>query len=189
MKYCYYILLFPDLCLSLSEWKDVATMVGIFVAVPGGLFAAYKTIQEIRKSYEQKAEEGRQRERDEKLKRIEFTLAQHRRLFDDPVLYSVLCLIDGDGAQLKAESMWDAKRKFITFFEEIALLVNSGEINIDVALYMFGYYAYKARTGKNFACGIALEPRYWRLFFDFADKAEKYLAQTTALTSVGDLKI
>lgn len=84
MGYCVY---FTGVCMSLSEWKDVATIVGIYVAVPGGLFAAFKTWQEIRKGWQQ-------REREEKLKRIDFTLAQHRRLFDDPVLYSVLCLID-----------------------------------------------------------------------------------------------
>ena len=68
-----------------------------------------------------------------KLKRTEFFLDQHRRLFDDAALYSVLCLIDADKAELAKEEMWHAKRKFLTFIEEIALLVCSEQINRDVA--------------------------------------------------------
>lgn len=163
-----YCLPFTPLCFAISEWKEIATIIAAIVTVPSALFAAYKTYQEIKKS-------RMQREREERLKRTEFTLVQHRRLFDDPVLYSVLCLIDNDDPRLKEVAMWDAKRKFITFFEEIELLVNSGDINMNVAYYMFGYYAKCALEGVNFKIGIDLQPKYWGLYFKFVADSGAYL--------------
>jgi hypothetical protein len=163
-----YCLPFISWCFTISEWREIATIIATVVTVPGALFAAYKTYQEIKK--------GRvQREKDQQLKRTEFTLAQHRRLFDDPTLYSVLSLIDGDDPKLKDAAMWDAKRKFITFFEEIELLVSSGNISENVAYYMFGYYAKRALEGDNFKIGIELRPEYWGLFFKFTADADEYL--------------
>lgn len=67
--------------------------------------------------------------------------------------------------------MWDAKRKLLVFFEEIALLIRSKQIDRDVALYMFGYYSLCARHGENFMIGINAEREYWALFFEFSDAA------------------
>lgn len=85
--------------------------------------------------------------------------------------------------------MWDSKRKFLTFIEEIALLVNSGEIRREVAMYMFGYYACCARSGSNFSVGIALDHKYWRLFFSFSDEAKIYLSSGVGSKGVSDLKL
>lgn len=170
-----YCAFFSSPCFSVADWKDIALTIATYVAIPGAIFAAWKTFQEINKSLEQRATELQ-------LKRVDFTLTQHRRLFDDPVLYSVLCLIDSDHPQLRDESMWDAKRKFLTFFEEIALLVNSKYIDSDVAFYMFGYYAKCAYEGINFKEGICLKPEYWGLFFDFVKKADNYLKSAASST-------
>jgi hypothetical protein len=143
-------------------------MFAAYVAAPGAIFTAYKTYQELKKSQIEKQKE-------QLLKRIEFTLDQHRRLFDDEVLYSVLSLIDADDEKLAQKDMWDSKRKFITFFEEIALLVKSEQIDKNVAYYMFGYYAKCAKEGKNFQVGIHLDEKYWGLFFNFADESNKFL--------------
>ncbi len=70
--------------------------------------------------------------------------------------------------------MWDKKRKFLTFFEEIALLVESKQIQPDVAYYMFGYYARCAREGTNFAEGIDVSTAHWGLFFKFTDAATEF---------------
>jgi len=163
-----YCMPYSSWCFAITEWKDIATIIAAIVAVPGALIAAWKTFQEIKK--------GRiQREKEQQLKRTEFTLAQHRRLFDDSTLYSVLCLIDSDDLKLKNQDMWDAKRKFLTFFEEIELLVGSGDSNKNVAYYMFGYYAKCALDGNNFKEGINLKPEYWGLFFKFVADANEYL--------------
>jgi hypothetical protein len=99
----------------------------------------------------------------------------HRRLYDDPTLYSVLQLVDGDQEALRNATMWNPKRKFLTFVEEIVLLINSGYINKETAMYMFGYYAAVAHRGENFRCGLAYSPEAWGLFMRFAEEAEDYL--------------
>ena len=164
----------------MSDWKDAATIAGTLVGVPGVLFAAYKTWREVQRSHEQRQSELEQREREHQLKRAEFTLAQHRRLFDDPALSSVMRILDEDEAGLMDVAMWEPKRKFLTFFEELILLINSGYVAKETALYMFGYYATRAHRGENFRVGIDYRPEYWNLFMAFAEEAEQYLASPTA---------
>jgi hypothetical protein len=175
-------------CLSLSDWKDVASILGTTIAVPSVLFAAYKTYKEVQRSREQRQSELEQKTRDHLLRRTEFTLAQHRRLFDDPVLASVLRLIDGDPVELRKDALWDSKRKFLTFFEELALLVNSGHVDKHVAYYMFGYYAICAHRGINFQHGIQYDKKYWGLFMSFAEDAEHYL-QGSKINEVDQLRM
>ena len=176
------------LCLSLGDWKEIASALGTLVAIPGVLFAAYKALQEIKRSRDQKASELEQRRLEHQLKRVEFTLSQHRRLFDDSTLSSVLRILDGDSVKLRDPNMWEPKRKFLTFFEEIALLIKSGYITKEVAYYMFGYYAVCAHRGVNFKYGIAYEPEYWNLFMQFAEDAEKFLC-TPAAKDVSSIRL
>lgn len=171
-----------SLCMNTSEWKDVLSIVGVVLGVPGLIFAAVKTLREVRRLTEQRAAETEQRSREHQLKRAEFTLAKHRRLFDDPVLYSVLQVLDGDQDGLRPIEMSNPKRKFLTFFEELVLLIDSGFISKDVALYMFGYYAVWAHRGKYFQHGIAYAVENWGLFMRFAEEAEAYLDSPVART-------
>ena len=179
--------------MTLSDWKDVASIAGTVIAVPGVLFAAYKTWREVQRigeqrlidnekrtrelelSRAQRETELEQRAQEHQLRRSEFTLAQHRRLFDDQDLKMVLRYLDGDQAQLATADLVQAKRKFLTFCEELILLRNSGYISHDVALYMFGYYAFAAHSGRNFRWGIAYNETSWGLFMSFAEEAGSYL--------------
>ena len=181
--------------LTLSDWKDIAAVIGTIVAVPGVLFAAYKTWREVERITEQREQENEkrrqeseraqaqklaeleQRQLEHQLRRTEFTLAQHRRLFDDPDLRLVLNFLDGDQPDLATPELIQAKRKFLTFFEELVLLRNSGYISQSVALYMFGYYAYAAHIGQNFKFGISYTRTNWGLFMDFADEAAAYVGK------------
>jgi hypothetical protein len=159
----------------MADWAVWWQALGIISALFFGAAGFYKVIVELRRLNETRLKETEDRETAAKLKRTEFFLDQHRRLFDDEALYSVLCLIDDDDKSLAAHDMWDKKRKLLTFFEEIALLVYSNQIDARVAYYMFGYYAICAKNGKNFADGINLDPRYWGLFYKFTDDASKFL--------------
>jgi hypothetical protein len=118
-------------CFSISEWKDIILSVAATIAVPSAIFTAVKTFSELKKQNEE-------RRKERELKSIEFTLQQHRRLFDDKDLFSVLSLIDNDDQKLANLEIWDAKRKLLVFFEELQLLINSEKINRDVAYYLFG---------------------------------------------------
>lgn len=192
-----YCVALTALCMTLSDWKDAASIVGTIVAVPGVLFAAYKTWREVQRIGEQRSldsekrtheverarvqreAELEQRTQEHQLRRSEFTLAQHRRLFDDPDLKLVLRYLDGDQAELATAGLVQAKRKFLTFFEELILLRNSGYISPEVALYMFGYYALAAHVGSNFMWGINYDATNWSLFMGFAEEARKFLAADT----------
>ncbi|WP_201747267.1 hypothetical protein [Glaciimonas sp. PCH181] len=153
----------------MSDWKDFWQCLGIAVTIAIGLIGVKKVFVELKRIKEQREKEISDQKSALKLKKTDFFLDQHRRLFDNPELYEILCLIDSDAPQLADESMWDKKRKFLTFFEEIAFLVRSDYIDASLAFYMFGYYTQRAQTGKNFSIGINLSPMYWKLFYDFVN--------------------
>lgn len=163
-----------DYCRTMAEWAVYWQALGVMAALVFGAIGLYKIYHELKRLNEQRAKDQHDKETGAKLKRTEFFLAQHRRLFDDEALYSVLCLIDADKAELAHVTMWNAKRKFLTFIEEIALLVRSEQIKKDVALNMFGYYASRARSGKNFSIGINPSRQHWSLFYWFADEADQF---------------
>lgn len=151
-------------------WQAIASVAAIVFGIAG-----LKKIQiELSRINEQREQEANDRHTEETLKRTEFFLDQHRRLFDNKDLYEVLCLIDGDDPRLADQSMWDKKRKLLTFFEEIALLVSSKHIKEDIACYMFGYYIQKALGGKNFQSGINPSPENWGALYRFSEKIDLY---------------
>lgn len=163
-----------DHCLTMAEWAVYWQALGVLAALVFGAIGLYKIYHELRRLNEQREKDQHDKENNAKLKRTEFFLSQHRRLFDDETLYLVLGMLDADKEELAKENMWDAKRKFLTFIEEIALLVNSEQINKEVALNMFGHYARCARYGRNFSVGIRPQREHWSLFYWFTDEADKF---------------
>jgi hypothetical protein len=161
-----------DYCRTMAEWAVHWQALGVVAAVFFGVFGLYKIYRELKRLNEQREKEQQDKETSARLKRTEFFLNQHRRLFDDETLFSVLALIDENRSELAKVEMHNAKRKFLTFIEEIALLVQSGQINKDVALYMFGYYARLARRSTNFEVGVNPSREHWSLFYWFTDEAE-----------------
>ena len=154
-------------CMLMSEWaahwQGFGVAIGLILAI-GGL---WKFLIEFRRYKKQK-------ENEESLRRTEFFLSQHRRLFDDPDLSWVMSNIDGDYPALREEKNWDKNRKFLTFIEEIEFLIRASKIREDSACYMFGYYAICARGGDNFKYGIDMSRTHWRVFYDFCDRYEKF---------------
>lgn len=134
----------------------------------------FKILVELKAIKEQKAKQLESEEKNAQLLRTEFFLQQHRRLFDDEDLTDVLSKIDNDDVDLAAPGMHDKKRKFLAYLEEMALLTQSGQINQEVAMYMFGYYARAALEGSNFAIGIRMDESNWGLLFKFKREADQY---------------
>ena len=64
------------------------------------------------------------------------------------------------------------KQLFLGFYEEIALLVNTGLMNKHAAHYMFSYYAIRCWNSPDFWCGMDRESRFWRLFRNFVKEME-----------------
>jgi hypothetical protein len=162
-------------CKLMTEWAVYWQAIGTIAAVVFGVAGLWKIYQELRRLNEQREKDIVDKEVSAKLERTKFFLDQHRRLFDNPELYEVLCLIDDDNPKLAQIEMADKKRKFLTFLEEIALLVSSKQIDESVAYYMFGYYATCVKKGKNFAADIDTSKVYWELFYRFAENAEIYV--------------
>ena len=169
-----YCMVLVDVCLTMVEWGASWQALGVIAMIVFGTVGLYKIYQELRRLDEQRFKDIQDKEVAARLKRTEFFLAQHRRLFDDRDLSEILSLVDSDDIRLADELMWDKKRKLMAFFEEIALLVRSDQVDEHAAYYMFGYYAYCAMYGDNFNVGINICPEYWGLFFEFATKAKTY---------------
>lgn len=161
----------------MSEWGVYWQALSVIATAIVGGVGIYKIYHELNRLTEQRNSEQTSKDNADKLKRTEFFLAQHRRLFDDKDLYEILCLIDSDSPALASHALWDKKRKFLTFIEEIALLVRSKQINHEVAYYMFGYYACCAMYGYHFNIGLIISPEHWGLFYEFTQSAEIYLSE------------
>jgi hypothetical protein len=164
-------------CRTMAEWGVYWQALAAICAIGVGAAGLFKIYRELQRLVEQRETEINDRANAAHLKRIEFFIDQHRRLFDDQDLYSVLCLIDDDDPKLATDAtMPDKKRKFLTYLEEIALLVRAEQIEVEVAQYMFGYYVVKTLEGKNFAWGIDTSRKYWGLLYEFATGAKLYMA-------------
>jgi hypothetical protein len=97
-----------------------------------------------------------------------------RKRFKDNKDFIMICnYLENDDAKLK-EIDFSLKRDFIGFFEELALLLNSGLIKKYVALNMFGYYALDCDSSKNF----------WEGY----DRGENHTYITTFENFIDDMK-
>ncbi|CAB3738131.1 hypothetical protein LMG1873_05459 [Achromobacter piechaudii] len=170
-----------DRCMPMADWSSLWSSLGTLgtlvfgtIGAVAAILGVHKVLIELRNLKEQKVRESGIRAEELALKRTQFFLAQHRRLFEDPDLASVLQHLDGDGDALATPEMADKNRKFLTFIEEIALLVNSSQIKPEVAFYMFGWYARCARNGSNFNENIDTSEAHWAIFQAFADDSAAY---------------
>jgi hypothetical protein len=103
--------------------------------------------------------------------RVEQFLTMRSR-FKDNEHFSALCeLLDAEeDADGLADYSYRAKRDLVGFFEELALMVNSEVLRLDVVHYMFGHYIIRCRKSKAFWSNMAPGDPYWAQFMDFADQ-------------------
>jgi hypothetical protein len=166
-----YCIPFTQVCDTITYWTMIIQLLGASTTLIVSIFGIYKIVVEIKKI-------SNDREKSVLLDRTKFFLEQHRRLFDNSELFEVLKLIDGDNpSRLSAPDMYDKKRKFLAFFEEIELLVSSNLINQDVAYYMFGYYAKTARELSVFWDGLDPAEEHWIKYYNFVKGYEKSKAK------------
>lgn len=140
--------------MSLSDWKDLATIVGAVVA----FVTLLKGVIEYTKQGAQK--------------RAEHFIEMRKRLKENLTFKQICALTEGNDEQLKKLQFSD-KRDFLGFFEEVALMVNSGLIKKEVAHYMFGYYALRCWESDSFWMGVNRDSPYWALFKDFATQMKE----------------
>ena len=103
-------------------------------------------------------------------KRADLFIAMRKRFKENLVFKDIASLLEDD---LDSLSSYDFKEKrdYAGFFQEIAIMMNSGLISRNVTHYMFGYFAVKCLTSKNFwdvPTKFDPEEHYWMVFRNFA---------------------
>ena len=131
------------------DWKDMATIVGALVA-----------LATLTKGVIEYVRQGAQ-------KRAELFMQMQKRFVESPTLDSITALLERRDPKL-SELSFAEKSTFLRFFEEIAIMVQSGLLKKDVAHYMFGYYAVICWKSEHFWQGVNRDGAYWSLFRRFA---------------------
>ena len=72
------------------------------------------------------------------------------------------------------------RQEFLGFYEDVALLVNSGLLRKPVAHYMFAYYAIRCWESDHFWDSMDRNSAYWRLFRHFVAQMEQVEKNVTA---------
>jgi hypothetical protein len=134
---------------SLSNIKDIATIVGVVIAV----VTLLKGYVEYR--------------RNACLGRILHFSNLKKEFKEDPVITRITELLETKNPQLTEVSRQD-KWRFLCFFEELNILLRAGLITDVLACYMFGYYAILCDSSEYFwSETFPRDEKYWLLFFDF----------------------
>jgi len=134
--------------MTIEVAKDVAAVVGAAIA----LLTLVKSLAEYQKQGAQK--------RAEQFLQLRDRFAQFKDLF---------ILLEADDEALRAQ-VYDRKLAFLGFYEEISLLLNSNLMRLEVAHYMFGYYAIRCWDSSNFWSDVNRNSPYWAAFADFAKR-------------------
>jgi hypothetical protein len=122
-----------------------------------------------------------------KHKRAEFFIEMRRRLKENETFKEICFLLETDDQKLK-DVPFKEKRDFVGFFEEVALLLNSGLIPKKVAHNFFGYYALSCDRSENFWDGISRESIYWDMFNRFAAEMEKVEVDALKKDTLGKIR-
>jgi hypothetical protein len=139
--------------LSLSDWKDIATIAGVIVALGVFIKGVYEYVKQ-----------GSQ-------KRAEQFIELRKRLKDNDEFANILELLEKNSDELRNIPLKE-KYEYLGFFEEIALMVNSGLISPEIAHYMFSYYAIRCWKSDLFWSGINRDSLYWIVFRKFVEQMQ-----------------
>jgi hypothetical protein len=112
-----------------------------------------------------------------KQKRADNFMAMRVKMKSNSSFQHIFHLADTNDSEL-ANVAFESKRDVLGFFQELALMLNSGLINETIVHYMFGYYAIRIYESDNFQQGVdrslnLKESPYWSLFRDFAERMQK----------------
>lgn len=136
--------------------KDIAIVIGLL----GACWGLYRGVVEFQL-------QGKQ-------KRAEIFLKKQGEFFGNVLFNDLRTLLESDSEELRTRP-FEQKRAYLTFFEEIAILKNSGLVNPDLAYYMFGYYAVRCLESQNFWYDINKADAFWNVFNRFAGEMQTRL--------------
>jgi hypothetical protein len=119
--------------------------------------------------------------RNNAMRRAEYFSQLHKQLHEVVVLSQICDYLDTDSPDL-ANLGYSKKYHFLSFFETVALMVNTGLLKKELAHYMFSYYAIRCYESKNFWNDIKKDSLYWTLFCSFACKMKQIEKDSIANT-------
>jgi len=137
--------------MNLSVIKDLATIVGVLVAI-GTVVKGYWEYR-----------------RNALLGRVEHFCNLKKEFIDDEPIAKITELLEANDPKVGDVPPLD-RRRYLCFFEEVALLLRAGLITDDLAFYMFGYYATLCDSRTEFWKSIPKDEKYWVLYFDFLSR-------------------
>ena len=90
----------------------------------------------------------------------------------EPRIVNINSQLEDDNETLAEIPLID-RYYFLGYYEQIAIAVNSGLIDKDVAHYMFGYFALRCWDSEHFWNGINRQSYYWSVFKKFVDTMQE----------------
>ena len=113
-------------------------------------------------------------------------IQMRRRFLEEKSFQEILTLIHDKCPEIGKKSIQD-RRNLVGYFEEVALMVNSGLIRPEVAHYMFGYYVLLIDDCEDFWQDLDRKGDYWAVFRAFAQKMRTMSISPAART--GEIRI
>jgi hypothetical protein len=105
--------------------------------------------------------------------RAQHFLELRRRFLEDESFRKILDLLATDDLAL-AEVSVQERRNLVGYFEEVALMVDSRLIRLEVAHYMYGYYVCMVAQSKHFWVKLDPDSPYWAVFRGFAVRLQNH---------------
>lgn len=102
-------------------------------------------------------------------KRVDLFLEMRKRFKENADFKKMIILIATDNDELTTIDLRE-KYNYLGFFDEIAIMVNSGLIRKEVALYTFGYDVLQCWYSKKFWSNVRRDSLYWITFKHFAEQ-------------------
>lgn len=137
--------------MTLEDSKNIAVIVGAVV----GCLSLIKAVYEYTKQTAQT--------------RAEEFFRLDKKFLEDECFEELFNLLEDDDPRLKDVPM-ATKIRFLGFYENVALMKNSGLMKPHVAHYMFAYYAIRCAESENFWSEINKDSPYWALFTHFTEE-------------------
>lgn len=141
--------------ISLDRFKDISIIVGGVIA--------FITLWQGMLQY------GRQL----RFIKVNQFIDMRRRFLEDQSFRRILSLVWEGSPAVAAEPVLE-RRNLAGFFEELALMMNSGVLKPEVIYYMYGNSALKLDECKGFWHGLDRDSPYWKVFHEFIADLRRY---------------
>jgi len=134
-----------------------------------------------------------EKNKENRLNRLETYLSFEKRFNEQSSFQRFITLLEEDNPDLSNEDTLE-KYKFLGFLEEISIAVDNKLLSRELAFYMFGYYAIRAKESEHFNTlkedgKIKWDSVYWRVAKKFVDDMKKVEDKFASKASLGKIRV